>query len=141
MGGYLTTLTAAVEAVLLGLGFKATDEIFDFDHTPGSVINRAYRVEATPLANECLTGNAMIASWSVDIYVAYRLKRDPHAVWGLAQDDRELIENAILMDPGVMALGVVLPDQKATLQKYLEEYLVSKVALRFDYVRQLTATP
>lgn len=141
MGGYLTTITKAVETVLQDLGFKATDEIFDFDHTPNSAINKAYRIESTPLANECLTGNAMIASWSVEIYVAYKLKRDPHAAWEAAQDDREAIENAILMDPAILALGVVLPDQKATLQKYLEEYLVSKVALRFDYVRQLAATP
>jgi hypothetical protein len=113
--GYLTDITAAVDDRMKALGFKKTDEIFDFDHTPASLIHRAYRIQAMPISNQCLTGNQMVASWSVEIFIAYKLKRDPSAAWVAAQDDREMIENDILMDPTVMALAVVLPDEKATM--------------------------
>lgn len=143
MAGDLTTIVAAVKDRLGALGFTAAKAIFDFDAVPDSIINKAYRIETRLLSNDYQLGNRASTVDAIEIYVAYKLGRSPLAAWDLATDDRETIEKDLISNATIAALAqesILWLDPEAAALKYLENYLVSKMVFRCDYIRDLTPT-
>jgi hypothetical protein len=136
----IRTLIEAVETRMTALGYAATNAVFDFDSVPDSVIHKAYRIESRIVGNNyCMDGLANPRE-EIAIWIAYKMKRDARAAWKAALDDREAIEDDLVNDPAIMALDsdpLLALNSEASAQKYLEDYLVSKLAFTADYLRTI----
>lgn len=139
----LTAIIAEIENRLEALDFGAAKAVFDFDAVPDSVIDKAYRIETRLVGNEYIMGNRAMTTDSIEIYIAYKLGRGASAARAKALNDREEIEKDIIDDGAIAALpqGPVLTlSEEGPALKYLENYLVSKVIFRCDYIRDLSST-
>lgn len=141
MAGDLSAILTAFEARLGALGFKAAKDVFDFDAVPDSIIDKSFRVVPRQLDNEYILGNNALTADELAIFVAYKTKRDGSVVLATALDDRERIEKDVINDAALIALVqspiLTLTGDEAVV-KYLDNYLVSKVVFRCDYIRSLT---
>lgn len=138
----LRAIVEAAETRLLALGFKTTDEVFDFDGVPSSVMDKAFRIEVRLLSSEYEAGNQANPICELGIYIAYRIPAggSPRAAWKTALDDLEAIETDLINAASIRGLAcnpVLTLDREATTQKYLEDYVVSKVAFSSNYLRDL----
>lgn len=140
MAGDLTAIIGAIKTRMTALGFVQADAVFDFDAVPDSIIDKAYRLETRLLTNDYGLGNRADTVESIEIFIAYALERAPVTAWEEALDDRERIEKDIVNNATVAALAqapILTLNQEAAALKYLEQYLVSKVVFRCDYIRSL----
>ena len=140
MAGDLTAIITALKARMTALGFVQADAVFDFDTVPDSIIDKAYRLETRLLTNDYGLGQRAMTVESVEIFIAYSLERASVTTWEEALDDRERIEKDIVNNATVAALAqapILTLNQEAAALKYLEQYLVSKVVFRCDYIRSL----
>jgi len=136
----IRSIIEAVEARMAALGFTATKAVFDFDNVPDSVIHKAYRIESRVIENRYGMDNLANPREEIAIWIAYKMKRDARATWKGALDDREAIEDDLVNDPAIMALDsdpLLALNSEASAQKYLEDYLISKLAFTADYFRKL----
>ena len=143
MAGDLTAIIAEIGKRLEALGFKPVKTVFDFDAVPDSIIDKAYRVETRLAGNDYNMGNQATTTETVEIFIAYKLGRDSAAAWAKALDDRETVERDIINDGTIAGLPsdpILALNQEAAAQKYLENYLVSKIVFRCDYIRDLAST-
>jgi hypothetical protein len=137
----IRTLIEAVETRMTALGFTATNTVFDFDLIPDSIIHKAYRIESRIIGNNYDMGGLANPREEISIWVAYKMKRDARAAWKTALDDREVIEDDLVNNPTIMALDsdpLLTLDSEASAQKYLEDYLVLKLAFTADYLRTIS---
>jgi hypothetical protein len=137
----IRTLIEAIEARMTALGFAATNTVFDFDLVPDSVIHKAYRIESRIVGNNYGMDGLANPREEISIWVAYKMKRDARAAWKTALDDREVIEDDLVNNPTIMALDsdpLLTLDSEASAQKYLEDYLVLKLAFTADYLRTIS---
>jgi len=137
----IRTLIETIETRMTALGFTATNTVFDFDLVPDSVIHKAYRIESRIVGNNYDMGGLANPREEISIWVAYKMKRDARAAWKTALDDREAIEDDLVNSPTIMALDsdpLLTLDSEASAQKYLEDYLVSKLAFTADYLRTIS---
>ena len=141
MAGDLSAILTAVEARLTALGFKAAKDVFDFDAVPDSIIDKSFRVVPRQLDNEYILGQTALTADELAVFIAYKTKRDGSVVLATALDDRERIEKDVINDAALIALAqspiLTLTGDEAVV-KYLDNYLVSKVVFRCDYIRSLT---
>ena len=140
MAGDLTAIIGAIKTRMTALGFAQADAVFDFDTVPDSIIDKAYRLETRLLTNDYGLGNRADTVESIEIFIAYALERAATAAWEEALDDRERIEKDIISNATIAALAqapILTLNQEAAALKYLEQYLVSKVVFRCDYIRSL----
>lgn len=141
--GDLTAILEAVRTRLRTLGFKEAAAVFDFDAVPDTTIDRAFRIEPRLVDNEYILGNRAVTTEDLDLYVAYKLKRKDMDALDAALNDRESIEKDVINDATIAALaqGPILRMSGETMTvKYSENYLVSKVTLRCDYIRDVSST-
>jgi hypothetical protein len=137
----IRTLIEAVETRMTALGFTATNTVFDFDLIPDSIIHKAYRIESRIIGNNYGMDNQANPREEIAIWIAYKMKRDARAAWKTALDDREVIEDDLVNNPTIMALDsdpLLTLDSEASAQKYLEDYLVLKLAFTADYLRTIS---
>jgi hypothetical protein len=141
--GALKDIVNAVETKLVSLGFKKTKDVFDFERAPDSTIDKAFRIETKSLENRYYRGGVGNPRDEVSIWIAYKLHRDPLASWKAGLDDQETIERALINDATIQALPsdplLVLDGEKST-QKYLENYLVSRLSFTADYLKDISPT-
>ncbi|MHB8053677.1 MAG: hypothetical protein ACYDH3_00270 [Candidatus Aminicenantales bacterium] len=134
-------LIQAIETRLTALGFTAAKTAFDFEGVPDSIIDKAYRIESRIIGTQYNPGNQANPREEITIWIAYKTKRDAAAAWKASLDDRETIEDDLVNDPTIMALAsdpLLMLNSDASAQKYLEDYLVSKLAFTADYLRQIS---
>jgi acetyl-CoA acetyltransferase len=134
-------LIEAIEARMVEFGFTATNTVFDFDAVPDSIIHKAFRIENRIIENRYNMDNRANPREEIAIWIAYKEKRDARAAWKAGLDDREIIEDDLVNDPTIMALDsdpLLALDSEASSQKYLKEYLVSKLAFTADYLRTIS---
>lgn len=137
----IRALIEAIETRMTALGFTATNTVFDFDLVPDSIIHKAYRIESRIVGNKYGMDNQANPREEISIWVAYKMKRDARAAWMAALDDREAIEDDLVNNPTIMALDsdpLLTLDSEASAQKYLEDYLVMKLAFMADYLRTIS---
>jgi hypothetical protein len=136
----ITILLAAIEARLTALGFDKTDEVFDFNAVPASVIDKAYRIDVKMLSNAYYSGNIGNPRDAIEIWIAYKMKRNARTVRDAALADRETIEKDLVTNATILALAsnpLLTMDGEASMQKELENYLVLKLTFTADYLRSL----
>jgi len=141
--GALKDIVAAVENEMVALGFKKSRDVFDFERVPDSLIDKAFRVEVRNLANRYYSGNVGNPKDEVSVWIAYKLHRDPLTAWKAALDDQETVERALINDAELRALSsdpILTMDGEKTTQKYLEEYLISRLAFTADYLKDISPT-
>jgi acetyl-CoA acetyltransferase len=134
-------LIEAIETRMTALEFKATNAVFDFDSVPDSIIDKAFRIESRIIENRYHMDNHANPREEIAIWIAYKTKRDARAAWKAGLDDREMIEDDLVNDPTIMVLDsdpLLALDSDASGQKYLNDYLVSKLAFTADYLRILS---
>jgi hypothetical protein len=139
--GALKDIVTAIEDKMVALGFKKTKDVFDFEHVPDSVINKAFRIEARTVENRYYSGNVGNPKDEISLWIAYKLHRDPLAAWKAALDDQEAIERALINDAALRALPsdpLLMMDREQSTQKYLENFLISKLAFTADYLRDIS---
>jgi len=139
--GVLKDIVTAIENKMVSLGFKKTKEVFDFERVPDSVIDKAFRIETRTVENRYYSGNIGNPKDELSIWIAYKLHRDPLAAWKSALDDQETIERGLINDTALRALSsdpMLMMDREQSTQKYLENYLVSRLAFTADYLRDIS---
>jgi hypothetical protein len=137
----IRSLIEAIETRMTALGFTATNTVFDFDLVPDSIIHKGYRIESRIIGNRYGMDNQANPHEEISIWVAYKMKRDARAAWKTALDDREAIEDDLVNNPTIMALDsnpLLMLNSEASAQKYLEDYLVLKLAFTADYLRTIS---
>ena len=77
MAGDLTAILSAVRTRMTALGFTATKHNFDFDEVPNSIIDKAYRIHTGAPSTEYWTGKNAAVSIGIEIYIAYKIHREP----------------------------------------------------------------
>ena len=137
MAGAIGSIIAAVEARMAALGFAATDEVFNFDAVPDSVINKAFRIETRLLDKQNMTGQMARVQEELTIYIAYRsAAQSLRTAWKTAMDDRETIEKDITNATSILGLAsgpFIFLNRETDNQKYVVEYLVSKLGFTVHY--------
>jgi len=135
-------IIGAIETRLVALGFLATDEVFDFDAVPSSIVNKAFRIETRMLRNEYHPCDVANPTDSIDVFIAYKTFRNPRTVWKAALGDRETIEKDLINAVSISALAsnpLLQMDGDATTQKYKDEYLISRLVFSANYLRDISA--
>lgn len=139
--GVLVTIIKAVETRLAALGFTATNEVFDFDSVPSSVIHRAFRIEARPAQVAYHPFNIASIIGDITIWIAYKVHRNKRTVHQTALDDQEMIERDVINDAVIRALAsdpLITLGGDVEIGEYQDIYLVSKIPFRADYVRDVS---
>jgi len=139
--GAISDIVAAIETRLTTLGYKATDEVFNFDAVPNSIIDKAYRIETRLVKNEYHLNNEANPNEEISVYIAYKAKRNTRTVWKTAMSDRETIEKDVINAAAIRALAsdpLVTMNGEATTTKYLGDYLISRLVFMVDYLRDIT---
>lgn len=139
--GDIKDILEAVEIRLDALGFKQTEEVFDFEREPSSQINKSFRIENHIIENPYHSGNISNPKEEIEIWIAYHTKRKKRKTWKDALDDRETIEVDLINSSDITGLSsdpLLTMDKEATTQKWLENYLVSKLVFTVDYIRDIS---
>jgi hypothetical protein len=141
MAGTLSAIIAAIETRLTALSFKATEEVFDFDAVPNSIIDKAYRIESRQIKSDYNMDHNANPKEEISIYIAYKPKQKPRTVWKVALDDRETIEKDLISAAGISGLSsdpLLTMNTEATTQKEKGNYLISRLVFTADYLRDVT---
>jgi hypothetical protein len=141
VAGAIGSIIVAVEARMVALGFTATDEVFNFDSVPDSIINKAFRIETRLLDKQNMTGQYARVQEELTIYIAYRpAAQSLRTAWKSAMDDRETIETDLINAASILTLSsspILFLDRETDNQKYVFDYLVSKLVFTAHYNRHL----
>jgi hypothetical protein len=135
----LTYIIAAIEARLVALGFAMTEDVFDFDQVPDSVINKACRITTRRIGIDYYSGNLANPKDEITIWIAYVAEggMSVRTVEKAAIDDRQYIENDLLKAASIRALAsdplLIFEGDEASTRGVGGCYVVSKVSIRVDY--------
>lgn len=135
-------IIGAIEARMAALGFLATDEVFDFDAVPNSIVNKAFRIETRMIRNNYHIGDLANPVEVIEIFIAYKTFRNPRAVWKAALGERETIEKDLINAASILGLScnpLLQMDGDAAAQKYKDGYLISRLVFSVDYLRDISA--
>jgi len=139
--GAIKDIIEAIEARMVALGYSATEEVFDFDAVPDSVIDNSFRIEVENLETVYDSGNIARNKDSIDIWIAYKELRKPRTQWKTALDARETIEVDLINHASISGLSsdpLLVMDGEATVEKYLGDYLILKLAFSCDYLKDIS---
>ena len=139
--GAIKDIIEAIEVRLVALGYSATEEVFDFDTVPDSVIDNSFRIEVENLETVYDSGNIARNKDSIDIWIAYKELRKPRTQWKTALDARETIEVDLINHDSISGLSsdpLLVMDGEATVEKYLGDYLILKLAFSCDYLKDIS---
>lgn len=139
--GVLKDIVTAIENKMVSLGFKKSKDVFDFERVPESLIDKAFRIEARTVENRYYRGNVGNPKDEISIWIAYKLHRDPLAAWKTVIDDQEIVERALINDATLRTLSsdpLLMMDREQSTQKYLENFLISKLAFTADYLKDIS---
>jgi len=142
--GAIKDIIEKIEARLEALGFKATEEVFDFENEPSSVIHKRFRIETEIIDNEYHSGDIANVKEEISIWIAYHITSSRRATWKTALNDRETIEIDLYNSSDISGLSsdpLLEMDREATTQKFLEEYVISKLVFTCDYIRDISPSP
>lgn len=135
-------IIGAIETRMAALGFTATDEVFDFDAVPNSIVNKAFRIETRMLRNEYHPGDVANPVDAIEVLIAYKTFRNPRTAWKTALGDRETIEKDLINAASISALScnpLLAMDGEASAQKYKDDYLISRLVFSVNYLRDISA--
>lgn len=139
--GNIKTIVEAVEARMVALGYVQTEEVFDFDAIPDSIIDNSFRIEVSNVENEYHSGNISQTVDDIEIWIAFKEKRKPRTQWKSALDARETIEVDLINHASITGLSsdpLLTMDKEASVEKYLADYLILKLVFSCDYVRDIS---
>jgi hypothetical protein len=140
--GSIKDIVEAIEARLVDNSFKVTEEVFDFDTVPDSIIDHAFRIETSIVENPYYSGNISNPREEIEILIAYKALRKTRTQWKTALNDRETLENDLVNHASITGLSsdpLLMMDREATTQKYLEGYLISRLVFTVDYIRDISS--
>ena len=141
--GDITDIIEAIENRMELLGFKATEEVFDFDSVSDSVIDKSFRIEARPIDNEYHLGNIANTKEQIEIWIARKTRRKARTIWKTALNDRETIEKDLINASSISGLAsdpLLMMDREASQEKFLENYLITKLVFTADYIRNISSS-
>lgn len=139
--GDTKNLVRAIAARLDDLDFKQTNEVFNFDAVPDSLIDRSFRIESRPVRNQYHSGNIAETDEIIDIWIAYSIKRSALDIWESSLDDREEIELDLVNADSISSLGsdpFLVMNPEASIQKYLGDYLVARISFKANHIRNIS---
>ena len=139
--GAIKDIIEAIEVRMDTLGFTQTDDVFDFKTIPQSRINKAFRVETRIRSNDYYPGNVAHVKETIEIWIAYKAKRNRRTVWKNGLNDRETIEVDLINAAGISGLScdpLLTMDQEASSQKELPNHIISKLVFTADYIRDIS---
>ena len=139
--GAIKDIIEAIEVRMDVLGFTQTDDVFDFKTVPQSRINKAFRLETRTRSNDYYPGDVSNVKETIEIWIAYKAKRNRRTVWKTGLDDRESIEVDLINAAGISGLScdpLLIMDQEAGSQKELPNHIISKLVFTADYIRDVS---
>jgi len=129
---FLSVVIADIEA----LGYKFTNEIFNFETVPSSRLNKAYRFELNTESIEALSGKNVDKTKRLDMFFAFRTKasRDNFKDELIEiYDLQESIEDTLLNS--LVNIESMVPD--SVQSELVENYLIIQVGFTYTYKRSL----
>lgn len=139
--GAIKDIVEAIEARMVALGYTETEEVFDFDAVPDSVIDSSFRIEVEGIESAYDSGNVGRKIDSIDIWIAFKELRKPRTQWKTALDARETIEVDLINHASISSLDsdpLLMMDREASIEKYLGDYLILKLSFSCDYLRDIS---
>jgi len=140
--GSIKDIKQAVEARMVALAFEQSDEEFDFDSEPDSQMDKLFRVKIEMEENRYYSDNLSNPLDNIIIWIAYKTKRNKRTAGDAALDDRETIEVDLINHASITGLAsdpLLTMDKEAVQEKYLENYLISRLVFTADYIRDVSA--
>jgi hypothetical protein len=140
MSGVIGTIVAAVETCVTALGYTLSDNVFNFDCVPDSVIDKSYFIEIKQNKATYFSGHKKEAVDEMMVWLAFKKDRDPHATRNVAIDARETLESGIMNNAALLALPsdpIITMDGEASLTKEFDDYLMMKLVFFIDYLRSV----
>lgn len=139
--GAIKDIVEAIEARMVELGYSETEEVFDFDAVPDSVIDNSFRIEVDNIENEYHSGEIAETIDDINIWIAFKELRKPRTQWKTALDARETIEVDLINHASISGLSsdpLLEMDREASVEKYLGDYLILKLVFSCNYVRDIS---
>ena len=139
--GDLTDIKQAIEARMVVLEFKQSDEKFDFDNEPDSQMDKLFRVDVELEENLYYSGNIANPKYLITIWRAYKTKRNKRTVGDTALDDNETIEVDLINHASITGQDtdpLLMMDKEAVAEKYLENYMIMRLVFTVDYIRDIS---
>jgi len=140
--GVLKSIIEAIEGRMTALGYKATEEVFNFDAVPNSIVHQSYRIETGSSDNIALSDNYANTIQEITIWVAYKTYRKARTAWKTAQDEQETIEKDLINASAVLGLSSdpYLWLTNKDMEEMGDDYLVSQMVFRCDYLRSVASS-
>lgn len=139
--GDIKDIVEAVETRLVSLGYTETEEVFDFDAVPDSIIDSSFRIEVDNVENEYYSGNISRTIDNIGIWIAFKELRKPRTQWKNALNARETIEVDLINHSSISGLSsdpLLIMDREASVEKYLGDYLILNLIFSCDYIRDIS---
>jgi hypothetical protein len=138
--GDIKSIVEAIEARMVALSFVQTEEVFDFDSVPDSVVDKAFRVVPEPVENQIYLNYIENPLEMIHVWIAYKLYRKPRTVEKTAIDDRETIWKDLVNASSISGLSSdpLLTYAGHDMTEYNEAYMVSHLYFQVDYIRDVS---
>lgn len=136
----IVTLIEAIETRLEALGYFATEEVFDFDSVPSSVIHQSFRIETKPDDIIYHADNLTNPIEAITIWLAFWKKRVTRAdVKTMLTSYRENVETDLLNSSTILGLASdpLLTLRDAELGKDHENFLIMRLMFHANYLRYI----
>lgn len=136
----IVTLIEAIETRLINLGYTATEEWFDFDSVPSSVIHQSFRIEARPEDVIYHSGNLSNPIEQIEIWLAFWKKRVTRTnIKTMLTSYREDVEtNLLLINTQGLASDPLLTLKEAEFGKDKGNFLILRLMFQANYLRDVS---
>ena len=136
----IVALIEAIETRLEALGYKETEEWFDFDSVPSSVNHQAVRIETRPEEIKYHADNLTNPIEAITIWLVFWKKRVARTdIKTMLASYREDIETDLLNSPAILGLASdpLLELKEAELGKEKENFLIMRLMFHANYLRYI----
>lgn len=136
----IVALIEAIETRLKALGYKETEEVFDFDSVPSSVIHQAFRIETQPEEVIYHAGNLANPIEAITIWFAFWKKRVTRTnIKTMLTSYREDVETDLLkISTQGLASDPLMELKEAEFGKDNQNFLILRLMFHANYVRSVS---
>lgn len=136
----IVTLIEAIEARLVNLGYKATEDWFDFESVPSSIIHQSFRITTAPEDITYHSDNLANPIEGIEIWLAFWKKRVTRTnIKTMLTSYREDVEVDLLkIDTQGLASDPLMTLKEAEFGKDNENFLILRLKFHANYLRDVS---
>lgn len=137
----IVALIEAIETRMIALGYKETEDWFDFDSVPSSVIHQAFRIETRPEEVIYHAGNLANPIEAIEIWMAFWKKRVTRTnIKTMLTSYREDVETDLLNSSAISGLASdpLMTLKEAEFGKDNQNFLILRLMFHANYLRDVS---